>query len=62
MSGSQKNTPVGTKEGPFESALTKIQRPKPYKSEDPSTYPMNQKKSMSQGEAVLEQAKNPKSR
>ena len=54
MNGLQKKTPVVTKEGPFESALTKIQRPKPFKSEDPSTYPMNQKKSMSQWEAVLE--------
>jgi len=62
MNGLQKKTPVVTKEGPFESALTKIQRPKPFKSEDPSTYPMNQKKSMSQWEAVLDQAKNPKSR
>ncbi len=62
MNGLQKKTPVVTKEGPFESALTKIQRPKPFKSEDPSSYPMNQKKSMSQWEAVLEQAKNPKSK
>ena len=45
MTGLQKKTPVVTKakEGPFESALTKVQRPKPFKNEDPSSYPMNQK-------------------
>ena len=64
MTGLQKKTPVvvKAKEGPFESALTKIQRPKPFKNEDPSSYPMNQKKSMGQWEAVLEEAKNPKNR
>ena len=64
MTGLQKKTPVvvKAKEGPFESALTKVQRPKPFKNEDPSSYPMNQKKSMGQWEAVLEEAKNPKNR
>ena len=64
MTGLQKKTPVvvKAKEGPFESALTKIQRPKPFKNEDPSSYPMNQRKSMGQWEAVLEEAKNPKNR
>ena len=40
----------------------KIKRPKQFKNEDPSSYPMNQKKSMGQWEAVLEEAKNPKNR
>ena len=62
MNGLQKKTPVVTKskEGPFESALTKVQRPKPFKNEDPSTYPMNQKKVLNNWEAMLEVAKNPK--
>tara|TARA_R110000772_G_scaffold119481_1_gene225458 strand:+ start:267 stop:1106 length:840 start_codon:yes stop_codon:yes gene_type:complete len=38
----------------------KIQRPKPFKNEDPSTYPMNQKKTLNTWEAMLEVAKNPK--
>jgi len=38
----------------------KIQRPKPFKNEDPSTYPMNQKKVLNNWEAMLEVAKNPK--
>ena len=38
----------------------KIQRPKQFKNEDPSTYPMNQKKTLNTWEAMLEVAKNPK--
>jgi len=38
----------------------KIQRPKKFKNEDPSTYPMNQKKTLNTWEAMLEVAKNPK--
>jgi hypothetical protein len=38
----------------------KIQRPKPFKNEDPSTYPMNQKKVMNDWEGMLKIAKNPK--
>ena len=44
MTGLQKKTPV-------------IQRPKPFRNEDPSTYPMNQKKTLSDWEAVLHSAK-----
>jgi hypothetical protein len=38
----------------------KIQRPKPFKNEDSSTYPMNQKKVMNDWEGMLKIAKNPK--
>jgi len=38
----------------------KIKRPKQFKNEDPSTYPMNQKKTLNTWEAMLEVAKNPK--
>ncbi len=38
----------------------KIQRPKQFRNEDPSTYPMNQKKTLNTWEAMLEVAKNPK--
>ena len=38
----------------------KVQRPKPFRNEDPSTYPMNQKKVLNNWEAMLEVAKNPK--
>ena len=48
MTGLEKKTPV-------------IQRPKPFVNEDPSTYPMNQKKTLSDWEAVLHSAKtNPR--
>ena len=35
-------------------------RPKPFKNDDPSTYPMNQKKNLSTWEIMVDQAKNPK--
>ena len=38
----------------------KIQRPKQFKNEDPSTYPMNQTKTLNSWEAMLKVAKNPK--
>ncbi len=40
----------------------KIQRPKQFKNEDPSTYPMNQKKTLNTWETMLEIAKNPKTK
>jgi hypothetical protein len=39
-----------------------IVRPKPFKNEDPSTYPMNQKKTLNTWETMLEIAKNPKTK
>ena len=38
----------------------KIQRPKQFKNEDPSTYPMNQTKTLNMWEGMLKVAKNPK--
>ena len=35
-------------------------RPKPFKNDDPSTYPVNQKKNLSTWEIMVDQAKNPK--
>ena len=40
----------------------KIKRPKQFKNEDPSTYPMNQKKTLNTWETMLEIAKNPKTK
>ena len=40
----------------------KIKRPKKFDNNDPSTYPSNQKKTMSTWEAMMELAKNPKDR
>jgi len=40
----------------------KIQRPKPFKNEDPSTYPMNQKREMNLFEQMLSTVKNPKTK
>ena len=40
----------------------KIQRPKQFKNEDPSTYPMNQTKTLNSWEAMLTVAKNPKTK
>ena len=40
----------------------KIQRPKQFKNEAPSTYPMNQKKTLNTWETMLEIAKNPKTK
>ena len=48
MSGLEKKTPV--------------MRPKPFKNDDPTTYPMNQKKRISTWELVMDQAKNPKTK
>jgi hypothetical protein len=38
------------------------QRPKPFKSEDPSSYPMNQKKQLNDWEIMLSMVKNPKTK
>jgi len=54
MTGLEKKTPVIMK--------PKITRPKPFKSEDPSSYPMNQKKTLNTWETMLEIAKNPKTK
>jgi hypothetical protein len=40
----------------------KIQRPKKFDNNDPSTYPSNQKKTMGTWEIMMELAKNPKTR
>ena len=40
----------------------KAKRPKPFKNEDPSTYPMNQKKVMNDWEVMLASSKNPKTK
>ena len=40
----------------------KVQRPKKFQNDDPSTYPMNQKKTMGTWEIMMELAKNPKTR
>tara|TARA_R110001599_G_scaffold159359_1_gene346701 strand:+ start:799 stop:1467 length:669 start_codon:yes stop_codon:yes gene_type:complete len=47
MKGLEKKTPV---------------RPKPFKNDDPSTYPSNQKKTMDTWELMMEKAKNPKTK
>tara|TARA_R110001632_G_scaffold146050_1_gene262933 strand:+ start:426 stop:1376 length:951 start_codon:yes stop_codon:yes gene_type:complete len=39
-----------------------IVRPKPFKNEDPSTYPMNQKREMNMFEQLLSTVKNPKTK
>ena len=39
-----------------------IVRPKPFKNEDPSTYPMNQKREMNMFEQMLSTVKNPKTK
>jgi hypothetical protein len=51
MSGLEKKTPV-----------VKSNRPKPFRNDDPSSYPVNQKKKMNSWEAMMELAKNPKNR
>lgn len=43
-----------------DTQLVKPQRPKPFRNDDPSTYPKNQKKVMNTWELMLETAKNPK--
>tara|TARA_R100000995_G_C3470964_1_gene118319 strand:- start:629 stop:1273 length:645 start_codon:yes stop_codon:yes gene_type:complete len=48
MSGLEKKTPV--------------MRPKPFKNNDPATYPSNQKKRMGTWEVMMKLAKNPKNR
>tara|TARA_R110000803_G_scaffold85701_2_gene151980 strand:- start:469 stop:1143 length:675 start_codon:yes stop_codon:yes gene_type:complete len=48
MKGLEKKTPVA--------------RPKPFKNEDPSTYPANQKKTIGTWEIMMMEAKNPKTR
>jgi len=40
----------------------KASRPKPFRNDDPSSYPVNQKKKMNSWEAMMELAKNPKNR
>ena len=40
----------------------KVQRPKKFQNDDPSTYPMNQKKTMGTWEIMMELAKNPKTK
>ena len=43
-----------------EYLTNKANRPKPFKNDDPSTYPVNQKKTLNTWEAMLEVVKNPK--
>jgi hypothetical protein len=62
MKGLEKKTPVvkSTPNNIAEYLTNKANRPKPFKNEDPSTYPMNQKKTLNTWEAMLEIVKNPK--
>ncbi len=41
---------------------TPIVRPKPFKNDDPTTYPMNQKKNISNWDLLMMTAKNPKTK
>tara|TARA_R110000824_G_scaffold243407_1_gene432050 strand:+ start:467 stop:1156 length:690 start_codon:yes stop_codon:yes gene_type:complete len=54
MNGLEKKTPVIMK--------PKITRPKQFRNEDPSSYPMNQKKTLNTWETMLAVAKNPKTK
>ena len=40
----------------------KVSRPKPFRNDDPSSYPSNQKKTMNTWELMMETAKNPKTK
>ena len=64
MSGLEKKTPVvkKTPNNIAEYLTNKGNRPKPFKNDDPFTYPMNQKKTLNTWEAMIEIAKNPKDR
>ena len=69
MKGLEKKTPVVKKptdrsivDQVIDYSPNKIQRPKQFKNEDPSTYPMNQTKTLNSWEAMLEVAKNPKTK
>ena len=67
MKGLEKKTPVVKKttdrsilDQVIDYSPNKIQRPKPFKNEDPSSYPMNQTKTLNMWEGMLKVAKNPK--